>query len=80
MQEIAEKGALKAGTPMLSFFTENEIGNLAKKAGFIAIETVTTEKMRQLYFAGRVDGLLPASGELFLLATVQRPGKVIVYS
>ncbi len=34
MQEIAEKGARESGTPMLSFFSPEEILTLAKKAGF----------------------------------------------
>ena len=70
MQEMAEKGALKAGTPMISFFTPDEIGNLARDGGFTDIKTITTQDMEHLYFANRPDGLLPASGEIFLLATV----------
>jgi methyltransferase (TIGR00027 family) len=70
MQEMAEKGALKAGTPMISFFTPDEIGSLAKQAGFIDIEIITTKDLEQRYFANRLDNLLPASGEIFLLATV----------
>jgi len=68
--EMAEKGALKAGTPMISFFTQDEIGNLAKNAGFTDVKTITTKDMEQLYFANRPDELLPASGEIFLLAMV----------
>lgn len=70
MQEIAEKAALKAGTPMISFFTPGEIGGLANEAGFTDVKTITTKNMEQLYFANRTDGLLPASGEIFLLATL----------
>lgn len=70
MQEIAEKGALNAGTPMISFFTPGEIGGVAKEAGFIDAKTITTKDLEQLYFADRPDDLLPASGEIFLLATV----------
>ena len=70
MQEIAQKGALKAGTPMISFFTLDEIGSLAKEAGFADVKIITTKDMEQLYFADRPDSLLPASGEIFLLATV----------
>ena len=70
IQEIAIKGALKAGTPMISFFTQGEIGNLAKEAGFKDFKTITTKDMEQLYFANRLDDLSPASGEIFLLATV----------
>ena len=69
MQEIAEKGARAAGTPFVSFFTPGEILALAKEAGFTDAKTISTKDMEQMYFAGRTDGLLPASGEVFLLAT-----------
>lgn len=69
MQEIAEKGAREAGTPMLSFFTTDEILQLAHNAGFRKTETITTKDMEQLYFRDRTDNFLPASGEVFLLAT-----------
>jgi methyltransferase (TIGR00027 family) len=68
MQEIAEKGARAAGTPFVSFFAPNEILTLAKNAGFKDIKTISTKEMEQLYFSGRTDNLLPASGEVFLLA------------
>ena len=69
MQELAEKGARAAGTPFLSFFAPNEILDLAYKTGFKEAKTISTIDMEQLYFAGRSDNLLPASGEVFLLAT-----------
>ena len=69
MQEIAEKGARAAGTPMISFFAPNEILDLAGKAGFKEAKTISTKDMEQYYFRNRTDGLLPASGEVFLLAT-----------
>ena len=69
IHEIGEKGAREAGTPFVSFFAPNEIVTLAKNAGFKDIKTISTKEMEQLYFAGRTDNLLPASGEVFLLAT-----------
>jgi methyltransferase (TIGR00027 family) len=69
MQEIAEKGARSAGTPFISFFTPNEILSMAYNAGFKNAKTVSTKDMEQLYFTGRTDKLVPASGEVFLLAT-----------
>ena len=69
IHEIGEKGAREAGTPFVSFFAPNEIVTLAKNAGFKDIKTISTKAMEQLYFAGRTDNLLPASGEVFLLAT-----------
>lgn len=68
MQEIAEKGASEAGNPMISFFTPNEILALADKAGFKESKTISTKDMIKYYFTNRTDNLLPASGEIFLLA------------
>jgi methyltransferase (TIGR00027 family) len=69
IHEIGEKGAREAGTPFVSFFSPNEILALAREAGFKEAETISTKDMEQLYFADRTDNLLPASGEVFLLAT-----------
>jgi methyltransferase (TIGR00027 family) len=69
MQEIAEKGARAAGTPFVSFFTVAEVMDLAHQAGFRQAKTISTIEMERLYFEGRTDGLLPASGEVFLMAT-----------
>ena len=69
LQQIAEKGAREAGTPMISFFTPDQILSLAIKAGFKEVKTVSTKEMERYYFTNRTDNLLPASGEVFLLAT-----------
>ena len=69
MQEIAEKGAREAGTPFESFFTVNEVLSLADEAGFKEAITVSTKEIEQLYFKDRSDQLMPASGEVFLVAT-----------
>lgn len=69
MQEIAEKGAHAAGTPFVSFFTPKEVLAFAHEAGFREAKTISTKDMEQYYFTNRSDGLLPASGEVFLLAT-----------
>lgn len=69
MQEIAEKGARESGTPMISFFKPEEILDLAIKAGFKEAKTISIKDMEQYYFSNRTDNLLPASGEVFLLAT-----------
>ena len=68
LQQIAEKGAREAGTPFISFFAPNEILALAKKARFKEVKAISTKDIVQLYFADRTDNLLPASGEVFLLA------------
>jgi len=69
MQEMAEKGARASGTPFVSFFAPGEILAMAKNAGFKNAKTISTRDMEQSYFKDRTDGLLPASGEIFLLAT-----------
>ncbi|PWT77661.1 MAG: SAM-dependent methyltransferase [Bacteroidetes bacterium] len=69
MQVLAEQGARKAGTPFVSFFAPDEITAMARDAGFKESKTISTKDMEQLYFAGRADKLLPASGEVFLVAT-----------
>jgi methyltransferase (TIGR00027 family) len=69
LQEMAEKGARAAGTPFVSFFSPDELLTMAGHAGFKQAKTISTKNMEQLYFAGRTDGLAPASGEIFLLAT-----------
>ena len=70
IHEIGEKGAREAGTPFVSFFTPNEILALAIKAGLKDVKTISTKELEQLYFADRTDNLLPASGEVFLFATI----------
>ena len=69
MQQMAEKGAREAGTPFVSFFTPGEILAMANNAGFKEAKTISTKDMEELYFKNRSDNLLPASGEIFLLAT-----------
>jgi hypothetical protein len=68
MQEMADNGARAAGTPFVSFFSPDEILALAQEAGFKEAKTISTKEMEQ-YFSNRSDGLVPASGEVFLLAT-----------
>jgi len=68
LMEMSIKGASASGTPMISFFAPNEILALAREAGFKEARTLSTKDMEQLYFADRTDQLLPASGEVFLLA------------
>ena len=51
------------------FFTPDEILVLDREADFKEVKTISTSDLEQLYFADRTDNLLPASGEMFLLAT-----------
>ncbi|MGK9127297.1 class I SAM-dependent methyltransferase [Olivibacter sp. SA151] len=68
LQQIAEKGAREAGTPFVSFFAPQEVLALAKEVGFKEARVFSTKEMEQTYFKDRADQLLPASGEVFLLA------------
>lgn len=67
LHEMGEKGARAAGTPFVSFFAPDQIMVLAREAGFKAAKTISTKDMN--FFTNRTDNLLPASGEVFLLAT-----------
>jgi len=69
MQEIANKGAAASGTPFVSFFSEKEIVMLAEEVGLKEIQTISTKDMTERYFKNRTDNFLPASGEVFLVAT-----------
>lgn len=70
LMEMSLKGAAASGTPMKSFFSPDEVLQLARDAGFKEAKTISTKDMEQMYFANRTDNLLPASGEVFLVATV----------
>jgi methyltransferase (TIGR00027 family) len=67
--EAVYKRARAAGTPFLSFFSPSEMLALAQQAGFSKTQHVSTADFTQRYFTGRADGLQPASGEAFLVAT-----------
>lgn len=62
--------ARAAGTPFESFFRPGEMLDLAREAGFSRAEHIGTEEIVARYFADRSDGLRPAMGESFLIATV----------
>lgn len=70
LMEMSLKGSAAADTPMISFFSPVEVLQLARDAGFKEAKTISTKDMEQLYFASRPDDLLPASGEVFLVAAV----------
>lgn len=70
LMEMSIKGAAASGTPMLSFFNQDEILALAREAGFKEARTISTKDMEQLYFENRTDNLLPATGEVFLVAII----------
>jgi methyltransferase (TIGR00027 family) len=62
--------ARAAGTPFVSFFAPDEMLALAREAGLREARHVSTADLTARYFAGRSDGLRPASGESILVATV----------
>jgi methyltransferase (TIGR00027 family) len=67
--ELAEKGARASGTPFISFFTPTEMLTLARESGFREVRHVPAATLRERYFAGRTDGLLPpTAGEEMLVA------------
>ncbi|WP_300599844.1 class I SAM-dependent methyltransferase [Niabella sp.] len=70
LQAIADKGAREAGTPFVSFFAPSAVLQLAEEAGLKNCRIFTAKELEQRYFNNRADGLLPASGELFLLAAI----------
>jgi methyltransferase (TIGR00027 family) len=65
----AERGARSEGTPWMSFFTPEEMLELAGAAGLVDIRHVPGAQLAERYFAGRADALRPARGEDMLLAT-----------
>ncbi len=67
--EAIYQSARAAGTPFLSFLSPPEMLALAREAGFREARHVSTADLTQRYFTGRPDGLRPASGEAFLIAT-----------
>jgi O-methyltransferase involved in polyketide biosynthesis len=65
----AEAGARANGTPWISFFTPDEIQDLARRAGFKQVEHVSAAALSQRYFSGRPDGMrLPNNSEELLVA------------
>ena len=60
--------ARAAGTPMVSFFRPQELLEQARKAGFKRAKHVGRAEIIRRYFANRADGLVPSSGEEYLVA------------
>lgn len=67
--EMVYERARAAGTPFVSFFRPPEILTLAREASFRDVRHISRSDIVQRYFVGRTDGLQPASGEEFLVAT-----------
>ncbi len=69
VREFAERGARGSGTPFVSFYAPDEIVAAARAAGFRDAVHVSADELAARYFAGRADGLQPASSEQLLIAT-----------
>ena len=65
--EAAEKGARVAGTPFVSFYTPDEMTELAVQAGFREAHHIAAAALNERYFAERTDGLRTARGEELLV-------------
>ncbi|VBI67706.1 MerR family transcriptional regulator [Burkholderia pseudomallei] len=61
--------ARAAGTPFVSFFSPSDMLALAREAGFREARHVSTDDLVRRYFESQPDGLRPASGEAFLVAS-----------
>jgi methyltransferase (TIGR00027 family) len=68
--EFALKGSRASGTPLVSFFTPDEMIRMALDAGFKEARHVSAESLGERYFSGRTDGLRPPkNAEELLIAT-----------
>jgi len=69
VHRAVDAAARGAGTPFVSYFSPAEMLALATEAGFAQVRHVAAADLAERYFAGRSDGLRPASAESFLVAT-----------
>jgi methyltransferase (TIGR00027 family) len=72
-RDFAEASAARAGRfgePWKTRFGADELRELLRAAGFHEVSHLTPEHARQRYFAGRTDGLRPASWEQLIAAVV----------
>ena len=65
----AQEGAQRSGTPFISLYPPDEMLSLARDAGFVRVEHVSSKDLAARYFADRTDGLRPSTGEDFVVAT-----------
>ena len=67
-REMSVRGARASGTPFISFYSPQQMLDLAREVGFKAAEHVSGAALAERYFANRSDGLRPSSGEDLLVA------------
>ena len=65
----SQTGAKSSGTPFVSFFAPDDLMALARDAGFRQVQHIAGPQITERYFANRHDGLRPARGEEFLIAS-----------
>jgi methyltransferase (TIGR00027 family) len=63
------EGARASGTPFISFFTPEQMRELAHEAGFSSAEHISADTLAERYFQNRTDGLRTVAGEELLVAT-----------
>ena len=63
-------GAAQRGHPWITYLGAGEFEEMARGVGFAQVEAYSAERLYQLYFSERSDGLRPSSAEGILLATV----------
>lgn len=68
--EIAVAGSRASGTPIISFYTPEEMLEMAREAGFRDARHVSAADIAQRYFAGRTDGLRPPNNSEELLVAM----------
>jgi O-methyltransferase involved in polyketide biosynthesis len=65
----SESGARSSGTPFVSFYTPQEMLDLARECGFRSVQHISGATLGDRYFGDRADGLRPSTGEDFVVAT-----------
>lgn len=70
LQQISIEGAKKSGTPFKSFFSPQEVIDMATNIKLKEIQIATYQDLENLYFIDRNDDLHPADGEIFLMADI----------
>lgn len=68
--QMSLNGAQRSGTPFISFFSPDEMLNFARDIGLQKLEHLSTTDLIPKYFTGRKDGLIPSTGEEFLIVTL----------
>ncbi|WP_187776200.1 class I SAM-dependent methyltransferase [Antrihabitans cavernicola] len=66
--QASTEGARSSGTPFVSFYTPQEMLGIARDEGLVGARHVSGTELGERYFADRIDGLRPSSGENFLVA------------